>query len=262
MNPMTDSLLCRRDGTIATVTINRPEKRNAMDAATWRALGDAFEDLSRDEDLRCVVMTGAGGKAFGSGNDISEFETGRANSGQVKAYNEITARAVHAIETCLHPTVARIEGFCLGGGLEIALACDIRIATAGSTFGLPVKNMGIYLDPALADTLVNTVGRAVALEMVMEGRVFTAEEALARGIVTRVVVDGELDAEIAATAERISGGAPLAQRYNRRAIRGVPVSGAVTDEVLAAAASYGDTEDYKNAYQSFAAKKKPEFRGR
>ena len=157
---MTDSILLTRDGAIATVTLNRPEKRNALDAASWTRIGDVFEELSADTDMRCIVVTGAGDKTFGSGNDISEFETLRANSEQVLPYNDNATRTVLAIENSLHPTVARIQGYCMGGGLEIALCCDIRVAAADSKFGLPVKNMGIYLDPALADTLVRAVGRA------------------------------------------------------------------------------------------------------
>ena len=109
----------------------------------------------------------------------------------------------------------------MGGGLEIALCCDIRVAAEDSKFGLPVKNMGIYLDPALADLLVRAVGRATALEMVLEGRILSAEEALSRGIITRVVATDDLDDEIAAKVERVLAGAPLAQRYNRMAVRNV-----------------------------------------
>ena len=179
---MDDKVLLRRDGAVATVIVNRPEKRNALDSAAWRLLGETVRRLSADETLRCVVFAGAGEKAFGSGNDISEFETARSTAAQVRAYNEITAGAVRAIENSLHPTVARIRGHCLGGGLEIALACDIRVAARDSKFGLPVRNMGIFLDPALANTLVNAVGRATALEMVLEGRIYDAEEALERGL--------------------------------------------------------------------------------
>ena len=259
---MTDSILCQRDGHVATVTINRPDKRNALDSAAWQALGDAFDDLSADRNLRCVVITGAGGKAFGSGNDISEFETARSNAEQVRTYNAITMRAVRAIEGSLHPTVARIEGFCLGGGLEIALACDIRIATQTSRFGLPVKNMGIFLDPALADTLVNAIGRAAALELVLEGSVLDASEALKLGLVNRLVDDGSLDHEVAATVNRIADGAPLAARFNRRVIRDVNAAEPAGTAALAEAASYGDSDDYRNAFRAFADRRKPDFSGR
>lgn len=259
---MTDSILCQRSGDVANVVINRPEKRNALDSAAWRSLGDVFEELSADETLRCVVITGAGGRAFGSGNDITEFSTARANAEQVRVYNAVTGRAIQAIEACLHPTVARIEGFCLGGGLEIALACDIRVANAGSRYGLPVKTMGIFLDPALSDTLVQAVGRAVALELVLEGRVYDSAEALARGLVTRIVPDDALDDAVAETVANILAGAPLAARYNKRAIRSIAALPASDDAVLAAAAAYGDTEDYHNAYEAFLAKTKAVFKGR
>ncbi|MEX2453126.1 MAG: enoyl-CoA hydratase-related protein [Rhodospirillaceae bacterium] len=259
---MTESILCQRDGEIATVVINRPEKRNALDSASWRRLGDVFEELSGEEALRCVIVTGAGGKAFGSGNDITEFSTARASAEQVKAYNAVTGRAIQAIENCLHPTVARIEGFCMGGGLEIALACDIRIATDAARFGLPVKNMGIFLDPALADTLVHAVGRAVALELVLEGRIYDAADALARGLVTRIVPPAALDEAVAETVGNILAGAPLAARFNKRAIRRVSPEARPDDATLEAAAAYGDTEDYHSAYRAFLEKKKADFRGR
>ena len=259
---MNNSILLDRDGAVATVTINRPKKRNALDAASWTLIADIFEGLSTDTDIRCIIVTGAGDKAFGSGNDISEFDTLRSNAEQVMPYNENATRTVHAIENSLHPTVARIQGFCMGGGLEIALCCDIRVAATDSKFGLPVKNMGIFLDPALADTLVRAVGRATALEMVLEGRVLNAEEALSRGIVTRVVETDILDAEITATVERIIAGAPLAQRYNRMAIRNIERAAEITDADRIQAASYADSEDYKNAWTSFMAKNKAVFKGR
>ena len=259
---MTDSILLDRDGAVATVTLNRPEKRNALDAASWMRIADVFEELSADTDIRCIVVTGAGDKAFGSGNDISEFHTLRANAEQVLPYNDNATRTVHTIENSLHPTIARIQGYCMGGGLEIALCCDIRIAATNSKFGLPVKNMGIYLDPAIANTLVRAVGRVTALEMVLEGRILNADEALTRGIINRVVETKALDAEIAATVERVLAGAPLAQRYNRMAIRNVERAAAITDEDRVQAASYADSEDYSNAWTSFMAKRKAEFKGR
>ena len=259
---MTDKILCRRDGAVATVVINRPEKRNALDSEAWRALGRAIAGLSGDEDLRCVVVAGAGDRAFASGNDIGEFAAARSSAAQVRDYNETTAAAVRAIETCPHPTVARIRGHCLGGGLEIALACDIRIAAEDATFGLPVKRMGIFLDPYLADTLVRAVGRTVALEMVLEGRIYDCAEALERRIATRVVAADALDAEVAEAAARVASGAPLAARYNKRVVRGVDPPAAPSADALAEAASYGDTEDYHAAYAAFASRASPAFKGR
>ena len=259
---MSDSILCTRDGVVATVTINRPERRNAMNRNSWQRLGEIFEELSQDSRLNCIVITGAGGKAFGSGNDISEFATLRGDAEKVRAYNDITITAIRALENCRHPTVARIEGFCLGGGLEIALACDIRLAAPNSIFGLPVKNMGIFLDPALADTLVNAIGRTAALELVLEGRFMDAKEAFKRRLITRIADDDCLDVEVATTVDRICAGAPLAHRFNKEAIRKVRIEGDESEEQYSLAASYGDTEDYRNAWTSFMAKRKVKFQGR
>ena len=259
---MSEKIRLQRDGQLARVTINRPEKRNALDSEAWRDLGKIVSELDNDQSLRCIVFSGAGDKAFAAGNDIDEFETARANAGQVRDYNEVAAGAVRTIETCLHPTVARISGHCLGGGLEIALACDIRVAAENARFGLPVKNMGIFIDPVLANTLVNSIGRATALEMVLEGRIYTAEEALSRGIVTRVVASEQLDSEIDATVQRITAGAPLAARFNRRILRQVASESTPDATELAAAASYGDSEDYHAAYKAFSTRKTPTFKGR
>ena len=124
---MTDTMLVQRDGAIATVVLNRPDKLNALTKPMWRRLGEAMTGLSGDEDLRCVVLRGAGGKSFAPGNDISEFATERADSAQAKAYGEILHDTLSAIRDCRHPTVALIEGICVGGGLEIAALCDLRI---------------------------------------------------------------------------------------------------------------------------------------
>ena len=259
---MSQKVRLQRDGNIVRVTINRPEKRNALDSETWRELGNTFRTLDTEQDLRCIVVTGAGDKAFAAGNDIGEFHTARGTARQVRAYNEIAAGAIRAIETCLHPTVARIFGYCLGGGLEIALACDIRVAADNASFGLPVKNMGIFVDPVLANTLVNAVGRTTALEMVLEGRIYTAEDALSRGFVTRVVAEEDLDPEIDATVQRISAGAPLAARFNRQVLRKVASEATPDGTELAAAASYGDSEDYHAAFTAFSTRKTPAFKGR
>ena len=259
---MSEKIRLQRDGQLARVTINRPEKRNALDSETWRDLGNIVGELDNDQSLRCIVFTGTGDKAFAAGNDIDEFETARSNASQVLDYNEIAAGAVRTIETCLHPTVARISGYCLGGGLEIALACDIRIAADNARFGLPVKNMGIFVDPVLANTLINTIGRVTALEMVLEGRIYTAEEALSRGIVTRVVARDQLDSEVGATVHSISAGAPLAARFNRRILRKVGSEATPDATELSAAASYGDSEDYHAAYTAFSTRTTPTFKGR
>ncbi len=142
---MSDTILVKRDGAIATVVLNRPDKLNALTKPMWRRLGEAMTGLSDDEDLRCVVLRGAGGKSFAPGNDISEFTTERANSEQAKAYGEILHDTLSAIRDCRHPTVALIEGICVGGGLEIAALCDLRICGESSRFGVPYNKGGVQV---------------------------------------------------------------------------------------------------------------------
>jgi enoyl-CoA hydratase/carnithine racemase len=259
---MSDLILVRRDGPIATVTLNRPEKLNALTKPMWIRLGAVMEDLSAEDALRCVVLRGAGGKAFSPGNDISEFATDRSNPAQAKAYGEILHRTLTALKTCRHPTVALIEGICVGGGLEIAALCDLRICGASSRFGVPIKRLGLVMAYPEIDGLRRLVGRATTLEILLEGRVFGAEEALAKGLVNRVVPDAEVAAEAHATAGRIAEGAPLVARWHKAFLERLedprPLTEAELDEGYACYA----TEDFRIGYRSFLEKTKPAFTGR
>ena len=201
---MTDTILVQRDGAIATVVLNRPDKLNALTKPMWRRLGEAMTGLSDDEGLRCVVLRGAGGKSFAPGNDIAEFATERADSAQAKAYGEILHDTLSAIRDCRHPTVALIEGICVGGGLEIAALCDLRICGESSRFGVPIKRLGLVMAYAEIEGLLGLVGRAATLEILLEGRVFGAQEAKDKGLVTRIVPDAEVAREAMATARRIA----------------------------------------------------------
>ncbi len=259
---MSDLILVAREGQIATVTLNRPDKLNAMTKPMWTRLGAVMAELSSADDLRCVVLRGAGGKAFSPGNDISEFETDRSNPAQAKAYGEILHSTLTALKTCRHPTVALIEGICVGGGLEIAALCDIRICGQSSRFGVPIKRLGLVMAYPEIDGLRRLVGRAATLEILLEGRVFGAEEAKDKGLVNRVVPDGEVEAEAYATAKRIAEGAPLVARWHKRFLERLddpePLSEAELDEGYACYA----TEDFKIGYRSFLDKTKPAFEGR
>ncbi len=259
---MADTILIERDGAIATVVLNRPEKLNALTKPMWRRLGEVMTGLSQDDDLRCVVLRGAGGKSFAPGNDISEFETERANAGQAKDYGQILHDTLGAIQNCRHPTVALIEGICVGGGLEIATLCDLRICGESSRFGVPIMRLGLVMAYDEIAGLAALVGRAVALEILLEGRVFGAAEAKDKGLVTRVVPDAEVAREAMDTARRIAEGAPLVARWHKRFLRRLddpaPLSQAERDEGFACF----DTEDFQIGYRSFLDKTKPEFRGR
>ncbi|MEO5735418.1 MAG: enoyl-CoA hydratase/isomerase family protein, partial [Rubrivivax sp.] len=192
---MDDLILRERDGTIATVTLNRPDKLNALTKPMWQRLGAVMGELSADDTVRCIVLRGAGGKAFAPGNDIGEFETERSNFEQGKAYGAVLHGALGAIAGCRHPVVALIEGICVGGGLEIAALCDIRICGEGSRFGVPINKLGLVMAHAELAALVRLAGRATALEILLEGRVFGAAEALDKRLVNRVVPDAMVEAE-------------------------------------------------------------------
>jgi len=256
---MTEHIEVLRDDAIATVVLNRPEKLNALTKSMWRSLGDTITELSVDDRLRCIILRGAGEKAFSPGNDIGEFATERANKTQAIAYGEVMHAALHALEACRHPVVAQIHGVCVGGGLEIAALCDLRICGEGSRFGVPIKNLGLTMAYAEMTPLLRLVGHAVALEILLDGRIFDAAEALKKRLVTRVVPDSEVAAEARATAQRIVEGAPLVARWHKKFARRLadprPPSAAETDECF-------DTEDFRIGYAAFLAKRKPSFVGR
>jgi enoyl-CoA hydratase/carnithine racemase len=259
---MAETILVERDGPIATVVLNRPEKLNALTKPMWQALGDAVRELSADDGLRCIVLRGAGEKSFSPGNDISEFATVRANKAQAVEYGAIMHATARALEECRHPIVAQIHGICVGGGLEIAALADLRICGESSRFGAPIKNLGLVMAYAEMAPLVALVGRAVALEILLEGRVFGALEAKDKGLVTRVVPDAQVAAEARAAAERIAEGAPLAARWHRKFARRLadptPLADAERDECF----DCFDTEDFRIGYAAFLARRKPQFVGR
>jgi enoyl-CoA hydratase/carnithine racemase len=259
---MSDLVLLERDGAIATVLLNRPERLNAFTLAMWERLGAVMAELNADDDLRCVVLRGAGGEAFGAGADISEFQSVRGNAAQAREYARRIEPALAGIEHCPHPTIAMIQGPCVGGGLEIAILCDLRICGASARFGIPINRIGHTLPYAGMAVLVELVGRSNALSILLEGRVFGADEALAMGLVTRVVPDKAVEEEAYAAARRIADGAPLAARWHKKFARRVldptPLNEAEEGEPFLSC----DTEDYREGIRAFLAKERPRFRGR
>ncbi len=259
---MTDIILVQRDGPVATVVLNRPEKLNAMTKTMWRELGDALRELSADESLRCVVLRGAGGKAFSPGNDISEFETERHDPASAKAYGELLHHALGALKDCPHPTLALIEGICVGGGLEIAALCDMRICGESSRFGVPIKRLGLVMAYPEIAGLADLIGRSATLEILLEGRVFGAAEAKEKGLVNRVAPDAEVESEAMAAAQRIAEGAPLVARWHKKFLRRLARPEPLTPEELDEGFACYDTEDFQIGYRSFLTKTKPDFKGR
>lgn len=258
---MSQEILVERDGMIATVTLNRPHKLNAMTKGMWRRLGEVFEELSADDGLRCVILRGAGSKSFSPGNDIAEFENERSNVEQARAYGKIMAHTLEALKGCRHPTVALIEGICVGGGMEIAGCCDIRICGTSSRFGAPIKRLGLVMAYAEIGALLDLVGEAYAAEILYEGSVFDAVRAKEMGVVNRVVPDDVVEEEAYAAARRIAEGAPLVARWHKKFMRRLKDPTPLSEEELDEGFACFGTEDFQIGYKAFLAKEKPDFKG-
>ncbi len=249
-------------GHVYTVVIDNEAKLNALDLETWSELGRAFRALGSNEAIRCVVVRGAGGKAFSAGADISEFPKARADAAQARAYGAVVAEALAAIQECAQPTIAMINGVCTGGGVEVACACDIRIAAKSARFGVPINRLGHAFAYAEMAPVLAVLGRALVLELLLEGRIMDSAEAERRGVVNRVVADDALEAEVTAAAERIAAGAPLANRMTKRFVRRLAEARPLSKDEIAEAYALCDSADYAEGLAAFLAKRKPKFEGR
>jgi enoyl-CoA hydratase/carnithine racemase len=259
---MSELVRVQRDGDVATVVLDRPDRLNAVTKAMWGELRDAVVSLDRDETVRCVVVRGAGERAFSPGNDIAEFEQERSDSARARAYGVLMHGALDALGRCRHPLVALVHGICVGAGLEIAASCDLRICGESSRFGAPVAKLGLVMAHAELAPLVRVAGRATTLELLLEGRILDAREALARGLVTRVVPDDRVDAEAHATARLIAEGAPLVHRWHKAFLRRLEEGGPLTPAERDEAFACYDTRDFDEGRRAFLAKARPRFEGR
>lgn len=259
---MTDLVLLEREGEIAKVTLNQPAKLNAVNNRMWTRLREIFAELDRDGRLRCVILAGSGDRAFSVGADISEFEENRSTIDQARSYHQRTHAAMQAIMRCRHPVVAQIRGLCVGGGLEITTVCDLRICGQGARFGIPVKRLGLVVSYAELQPLIHLIGPANALEVLLEGRIHGADEALRMGLVNRVVPDAQVEPEAFATAARIAEGAPLVARWHKKFTRRIMQPEPISEEEMDESFRCFETEDFRAGYQAFLAKNEPEFKGR
>lgn len=251
-----------RDGPIATVALVNEDKRNALTGQMLRELKTVFDALSNDASLRCVIVRGAG-NAFAAGGDIGEFARLRDTLERARVYHEQwAAPAMIAIRDCAHPTIAAIRGPCIGGGLEIACACDIRIAAADARFGVPINRLGFSMAPAELEIVLAVAGPATTLELLLEGRIIEAAKARRRGLVTRLVANDALDAEVQATALRIAAGAPLVARAHKRLVRRLQQATPLTEAELIASYDWLQSEDYREGLAAFAERRTPTFRGK
>lgn len=249
-------------GPVAQVTLSHPGRLNALTVSMWRRLRQIFTDLSANEALRCVVLRGADGN-FAAGADIREFPRERGDLASVVHYHmEIIAPALRAVATCIHPVIAHIEGVCIGGGLEVASQCDLRVAAHSSRFGVPINRLGFPMAPEEMRGLLGLAGRAVTMEILLEGRVFGAPEAFAKGLLTRVVPDADLAADIARMTDRMARGAALAARLNKRiAARLCNGPESLSDSEIQSLFSYAESHDHREGVRAFLAGEQPIFSG-
>ncbi len=256
------SLLVERDGPIATVIFNRPERHNAVNLEVWRGIGAVMRELSADDDLRCVVLRGAGDQAFVAGADISEFKNERRGRAKGKVYGIAVTEGLHAIGECRHPTVAMITGFCIGGGVEIATRCDLRICGTSSKFGIPSNKLGLVVSHAELEALIAVVGRAFAYEILLCGEIFDAEYAYRMGLVHRMAADDQVEATALDIAARIAARAPLTNRWHKQAIRRLAEPTPLSDAERDTAYDCYDSEDFQEGYRAFLDKRAAVFKAR
>lgn len=261
---MTNKLILEKkiNSYIVEVSLNRPEKLNALTKPMWRELGKIFKKLSKDKNLRCIVIRGKGGKSFSPGNDISEFETQRSSSKLAKAYGVHLHGTLRAIQECPIPTIALIEGICVGGGMEIAACCDLRICGESSRFGVPIKRLGLTMAAKELEALLRITSYSIAMEILLEGKIMSAEEAYEKNLVNRVVADSEVETEVYKSAELISEGAPKVARWHKEFAKEIIKTGKVSDKLNNLGYKCYDTEDFKSGYKSFLAKTKPKFKNK
>jgi enoyl-CoA hydratase len=259
----TDKMLSRKEGKVGYLTFNNPERHNAVSLEMWEAASGFLEDFKSDNNIRVVVVTGAGGKAFISGADISKFEKERSTQEGVDRYNAAVDHANNAFYTFPKPTIAMIRGYCIGGGVGLALCCDMRICTDSSKFAVPAAKLGLGYRYDGLKKLVDLVGPSFAKEIFYTARQFTAAEARVMGLVNRVLPDAELESYVKDYAETIAANAPLTVDSVKYI-----VGQAVADEskrnlkkcdelVQACFAS----NDYKEGRKAFMEKRKPVFTG-
>ncbi len=249
------------DAPIATVRLDAPAHHNVLDVDGWRAVAQAFRELSADDEVRCIAVRGTGGRAFSAGSDIGAFADQRSEPDDVRAYSAAIGDAMNAVRVCRHPTVAIIEGLCVGGGLEIAACCDLRVCEESSRFGAPINRLGLTMSHDELTPLLQLLGPGPVLEILLSGELIGAERALTVGLVNRVHPVGTVVDHGYGLVARIAAGAPLVNRWHKKFVRRLLQREPLTDEERAEAHHAFDTDDYREGRTAFLEKRDPEFRG-
>ena len=258
------TLRVEKRGATGWIVFDQPAKRNAINNAMWRGIPPAMKQFDADPEVRCVAFRGAGTEAFSAGADISEFEARRANQEAVGQYDGLLDQVLHSIQGSLKPSVAMISGYCLGGGVEIALACDLRYCSASSQFGVPAARLGLAYNVEGHKRLFETVGHARAREIMFLGRRYKADEALAMGLVHRVLPDAELEAYVGEVLQTLSDNAPLSIANTKTILEEYAKSVGAPDHarMRAAMERCARSEDYREGRRAFMEKRKPRFTGK
>jgi enoyl-CoA hydratase len=260
----TDKMLARNDGGVGYVIFNNPERHNAVSLDMWDATSRILEGFANDEEVRVVVLTGAGGKAFVSGADISKFESERATLEATRRYNASVEKAYTGIQQFAKPTIAMIRGYCIGGGVGLAVCCDLRICSDNSRFAVPAAKLGLGYSYAGLRRLVDVVGPAFAREIFFTARQFDAEEASRMGLINRVVPEAELEAYVKNYAETIAANAPLTVKAVKYIIGEVMKDESTRN--LARCAELVEqcfaSNDFIEGRRAFMEKRKPAFTGK
>ena len=262
---MGEALLLVVENRIATITINRPTQRNAVTYDMWKRLGAYMAKLGADPEVRVVILRGAGTQAFSAGADIAEFEEQRRNSALAIKYHAAVEEAMGAVANLPRPTIAMITGFCVGGGFELAIATDLRIAADNSRYGMPTAKLGIVMPHWEMSRLVRLVGAGRAMDIVLTARLVEADEALRIGLISHLVPLAEIEQYTTQVANEIAAYAPLSHRWHKEILETVlrtPDLENLTAEESKLPFACFDTEDVQEGRRAFMEKRKPEFKGR
>ena len=263
MKLLTEKMIARKEDHVGWMIFNNPARRNALSLEMWTAMGDIMADFQADEEIRVAVMAGAGEKAFVSGADISEFEKHRSTADAEEEYNQISSSAQRILKSFDKPLIAMIQGFCIGGGLAVALTADIRIASEDSQFAIPAARLGLGYGFDGLKVLSDLVGPSSAKDILFSARRLDATEAIRIGLVNQVVPSESLEDAVRTYVEKLSANAPLTIRAAKAAVNEGLKDPASRDleKLESNIRTIFDSEDYKEGRRAFMEKREPVFRG-